>query len=149
MQKIMPWLLLAGLVTVPLEANGAQYDNADVRTGAFVGARFKISLGGRAAPRPIATLSFAPTLSRSLANGEVRTSIGEGVALSLGTRPTITLMGIRADEALGFRSSRQVDGDRTLGLSKGGWVAVGVGAAVIGAAIVGFSVHDEARDNTD
>jgi hypothetical protein len=58
-------------------------------------------------------------------------------------------MGIRADEALGFRSSRQVDGDRTLGLSKGGWVAVGVGAAVIGAAIVGFSVYDEARDNTD
>ena len=95
MQKLLPGLLLASLVTIPLEANAAQFESADVRTGTFVGARFKMRLGGRSPSRPTASLAIAPTLSRTLTNGEVRTSISESATLSLGARPTISLMGIR------------------------------------------------------
>ena len=58
-------------------------------------------------------------------------------------------MGIRADEALGFRSSRQMDSAQKLGLSTGGWVAVGVGVAAIAGGLCFVHLMNEAEENSD
>ena len=145
----MPWLVIAGLVTVPIEAKAAQFDGSDVRTGTFVGARFRIPLGGRSVARPCASLAVAPTLSRLSSNGEIHTSIGEGAALNLGAKPTLTLMGIRADEALGIGPSGQPDAKTKLGVSSGGWVAIGVGTVALVGGIAFLYVREVAEENSD
>ena len=145
----MPWLAMAGLVTVPIEANAAQYNGPDIRTGAFVGARFQMPLGRRSIAKPRAALAIAPTFSRSSSHGEIQTSIGEGAALNLGSRPTVTLMGVRADKALGINRSGRVNSENKLGVSSGGWVAIGVGALVLTGGLVFLQVRDAAEDNSD
>jgi hypothetical protein len=149
MHKKLFWLASAALLTVPVQATAAQYDDAGVRTGAFVGARFQVPLGGRAKAKPRAALAIAPTLSRISGNGEVRTSFGEGVAFRLDSHPTLTLAGMPADQALGLRTSGDPDAKHKQGISNGGWIAIGVGAVVVAAAIYGFALYDEARDNSD
>ena len=59
--------------------------------------------------------------------------IGEGIALNLtpGAKPTLTLAGVRADTALGLQRDRDLDSDNKVGISTGGWVAIGVGSAAL------------------
>ena len=142
-------LAIASLALLPIEANAAQYAGSEVRTGTFVGARFKMPLGGRSVFRPRAALAIAPTISSTSEDGDVRTSIGEGVALNLGTRPTLTLMGVRADQALGIGQSGRADAEGQLAVSSGGWVAIGVGALVLTGGLVFLHIRDVARDNSD
>jgi hypothetical protein len=147
MRNLMPGLTLISSLFLPIEANAAQSRNADSRTGAFVGARLQMPLGGRSAAMPRASLSIAPTFVRTSSSGEMRTSLGEGVALNLGSQPTLTLAGARADRALGFGTSQELDSKQKLGLSKGAWITVG--AVVVAAAVYGYVVYDTARDNSD
>src|SRR5262245_6655122 len=146
-------LCLAGfsLLAMPFEANAAQYENSDVHTGAFVGARFQIQLGGHAVSRPRALLTVAPTLSRTSSNGFSRMTIGEGVALNFGSspRPTLTLAGVRADTALGLRPNGNVESDKRLGVSSGGWVAIGLGVAALAGGIYFLHLVEEADDADD
>ena len=149
MRSYLLSFLVAGSMALPANAGAAPYDNSDVRPGAFVGGKIQLPLGGKSSRKARAALAIAPTSSRISDGSIVQTRIGEGIALNFGTRPNVTLAGVRADWVLGLVSAMGMDSDQKLGLSKSGWIAVGVGAVVLGAAIYGFSVYDEARDNTD
>jgi hypothetical protein len=144
-------LAIASLLSLPMEAQAAQYEFSDTRTGGFFGARFQVRLGGPSTSSPRAALTIAPTLSRTSIHGEIRSSIGEGIALNLGprARPTLTLAGIRADKALGLQRDRDIDSGKKLGISNGGWVAIGVGVVALAGGIYFLHVLDEAKDNSD
>jgi hypothetical protein len=139
-------LATAGLLLASVEATAAQYEVGDVRPATFAGARFQIAFGGRQASKPRVALAIAPTMTRISDGAGVRTSIGEGVALNFGRKTTLTLAGVRADQALGLTPSNDVEFNHKLGVSTGGWIAIGFGAvALVGAAIyVGRIVECEA-----
>ena len=135
MRKFVLSVTLASLAMAPVQAADWRQSQAmDAQPGAFVGARVHLALGGKVPARPRAALTVAPTMSRTASNGMVRTSIGEGLALNFGphSKPTLTLAGVRADTALGLQRQGQFDGDQKLGISKGGWIAIGVGVVVVG-----------------
>lgn len=113
----------------------------DVRPGAFLGARVKLPLGGRTAPKPRAELAFAPTQSRISNSGLVRTRIGEGLAFGLTphSKPTVTLAGMRADTALGLTGRGLAKNDQKIGISTGGWIAIGVGTVLV-VGVVGLAL---------
>jgi hypothetical protein len=133
MQKMLASLLAAGLLATPVQARDPQERTAAIQPGVFVGAKLRLSIGGREPARPVAALAIAPTLSRTSDSGMIRTSIGEGVALNFGPRskPTLTLAGVRADNALGLRRGADIKADQKLGVSTGGWIAIGVSAAAV------------------
>ena len=107
---------------------------AAVRSGAFVGARFVTSFGHQTSSR--GQISLAPTHSHIAGNGSIETRIGEGLALNFSakSKPSLTLAGARADMLLGLNPRGSADGDKKLGMSTGGWVAVRLVTAVV----VGF-----------
>jgi hypothetical protein len=63
----------------------------------------------------------------------IRTRIGEGLSLSVtpGSKPILTLAGLGADEALGFKTGNKVQAKNNLGISTGGWIAIGVGSVAL------------------
>ena len=148
MHKLILSLAAASLLTAPAEA-ASQYDNMDSSMGTFAGARFQVSLGGRTAARPRASLAIAPTLSRTSGGMVVKTTIGEGIALNFGRKPTLTLAGIPADQALGLKPSKDTDPSHKNNLSTGGWIAVGVGVVAVGAGIYYVHLMHVAEENSD
>src|SRR5688500_5013951 len=138
-------ILTAALLASPAQA--AEW--SDVRPGAFVGAR--LTINGRSGGRPTAALTIAPTRTPSRADGIASKRIGEGLALNLagGAKPTLTLAGIRADTLLGLHRNGEVDSDKKLGVSTGGWVAIGVGLAALAGGAYVVHVLNEADKNSD
>lgn len=150
MRQLLTGLVATSVLGAPVQAAGRGPD--DIRPGAFVGARLNLSLGGRGAAKPRAQLAFAPTQSRISGDGMVRTRIGEGLALNLtGQRkPMLTLGGVRADSALGLQRNGSVKIDQKTGISTGGWIAIGVGTAVVvglGAFYVWLKEADECHES--
>jgi hypothetical protein len=76
-------------------------------------------------------------------SGETRTRIGEGLELGLtGKRPvSLSFAGRPVNHLLS--SDRKIDDGHRLGISTGGYVAIGVGLAAL---IGGFLVFDHYRD---
>jgi hypothetical protein len=130
--KFVTSLVAGALLALPVQASATEYQATETRVGAFVGAQFKLSLGGNSAAKPRAALTLAPTATRLTNRGLVRTDIGEGIALNFaaGSRPSLTLAGLRADRALGLAGSSQADPKNKTGLSTGAWVGIGVVAAI-------------------
>ena len=126
MTKVGIAIIATCLIATPVRAA----DWNDVRPGAFVGAR--LTIGGKTG-RAQAALAIAPTQSRISQSGMSRTRIGEGIALSLAPRatPTLTLSGVRLDTAFDLRPDGDLDRGKKLGISKGGWVAIGVGTVAL------------------
>ena len=151
MSKLLASALVLGLVGTPVQAHGWQNQPAEVRTGAFVGARLQLSLGGNRAAKPRAALAIAPTQSRISSDGVVRTRIGEGFALNLSPRakPSLTLAGIPAGQVLGLQRQRQAEADNRLGISTGGWIAIGVGTAAVAGALIFYSIATDCDDHDD
>lgn len=147
MRNLILSLACASLMSVPVEGANRQYDNVEVRPGTFIGARFQMSLGGRSAAKPRATLAIAPTMTRISDGAGVRTSIGEGVALNFGRKPTLTLAGVRADQALGLTPSRDADARHKLGVSTGGWIAIGVGVVAVAGGLYFLHLMDVAEEH--
>ena len=139
----------AAVIAAPLQATA--FDQSAVQPGAFAGARFQLALGGKTGAQPRASLTIAPTQSRISNNGMIRTRIGDGIALNLTGRekPTITLAGVRADEALGLTAQRMRDPDNKSGLSTAGWVAIGVGTVLVAGAVAFALWVDAIEDNED
>ena len=149
MRRILSAIVTGALIAAPLTSAGSQ-SMAIARPGAFVGARFQLPMGGEKSRAPRATLAIAPTQSRISSDGMIRTRIGEGLALNFGTKsgPTITLAGVRADKAFASQSARQLDATKKLGVSTGGWVAIGVGVAVLtGGVYFAYLVHEVAKSH--
>ena len=77
--------------------------------------------------------------------------IGEGIAFNLspGSRPSFTLAGVRADRMLGLHPKGSVESGHKLGVSKGGWVAIGAGVVVLAGGIFVLHRINEADKNSD
>ena len=145
MKNAVMAVIAAALITTPVQAA----DWSDVRPGTFVGAR--LTIGGRTGKRPLAALTIAPTQTRMSSEGMTNMRIGEGIALNLtpGAKPTLTLAGVRADAVLGLQRNGDLDSDRKLGVSTGGWVAIGIGAAVLVGAAVFYNAATSCEDHDD
>jgi len=145
MKKAAMVMIAAGLFSTPLQAA----DWSVAQPGTFIGAR--LTIGGRTGGRPSAALTIAPTQHRISNSGMASMRIGEGIALNLTPRahPTVTLAGVRADRALGLSKSRDVDSNRKLGVSTGGWVAIGVGVAAVAGGAYFLHLVKEADENSD
>ncbi len=148
MRKALTAIILASLLAAPAEAASWQDQAIDSRPGAFLGARLKLPLGHQAEAKPRAELAFAPTQSRISSGGLVRTRIGEGLAFGITpkAKPTLTLAGMRADTALGLTRRSRSNAEQKLGVSTGGWVAIGVGAAVVIAGVAYLAWAEHVRD---
>jgi hypothetical protein len=127
MKKTVLVIIGTGLFTTPVQAA----DWNDVRPGTFIGAR--LTIGGKAGSRPLAALTLAPTQNRISVDGRSSMRIGDGIAFNLspGTKPTLTLAGVRADKALGLKQSSDGDTGNKLGLSDGGTIALVLGGAAV------------------
>jgi len=145
MRKALIGLILAGFIAAPVQAVGWDNQAADVRPGAFVGARVQLPLGGKLRALPRAALAIAPTHSRISHDGMVRTRIGEGFALNFGgaPKPSLTIAGVRADAALQHQTGHHN------GISTGGWIAIGVGTVVVAGAIGLALFVDAVNDNSE
>lgn len=110
---------------------GDERGTVAARQGAFAGARFRVALDGTRARKAQAGLTLAPVLQGRQADGSQRTRFGEGLELRLvgdSAKPEL---------AFGGRSLAQLKEGRTgpdgrkLGVSTLGWVAIGVGTALL------------------
>ncbi|HET6943276.1 MAG TPA: hypothetical protein VFH89_14040 [Sphingomicrobium sp.] len=151
MRKSAIAILASALVSAPAAAAPFDDGTAGVRPGSFAGAVVRIPLDGSRTAKPRASLTFAPTQTRIFDNGVTSTRIGEGFALNLapGSKPTLSLAGVRLDRALSFGGGSKADGDGNLELSGGAAVAIGIGAAVLVGAGVFYAVATHCGDHED
>jgi|tagenome__1003787_1003787.scaffolds.fasta_scaffold20903583_3 hypothetical protein len=133
-------LVAAVSLALPAQAHEWADQTTGRHTGAFVGAQFKMAFHGRKVEAPRASLGIAPAFSRVSTHG-VHTNIGDGLALSItrGAKPNLTLGGVRADTALGLTRDGHAAANGKLGVSTGGWIAIGVGTVLVAGA-VGFAL---------
>jgi hypothetical protein len=146
----MKGYVLAGLVAAhslvaaqPAAAAGSE-EMTTAQSGTFAGARIRLSLAGRQHDRKFrAGLTIAPMLRNHGISGETRTRFGEGLELGFaGERPLTLSLGGRPVGRL-LRGGRKSEDEQRLGISTGGYVAIGVGvAALVGA----FVLYDHYRD---
>lgn len=144
-------LLAASLLATPAQAMTSEFRTAEVRPGAFVGARVKLPLDKRTKRKPRAELAIAPAQSRISSRGFVSTDVGEGFGLGLspGFRPTLTFAGERADRMLRMQSGGDVGSNKKLGVSDAGWVAIGVGVLAVAAGAYVVHLAVEADKHSD
>ncbi len=103
------------------------------RVGMFGGAQIRLPIGGDArAPRPSFALGIAPVARSQRLDGSSRLRIGEGFQLRLRPQEQVELRlaGTRLDR-LGIAPNGNAPGGRRAGVSTLGWIAIGVGAAVV------------------
>jgi len=146
-KKLMIAALVATqLLSAPQPAAAADLVERDsTQMGAFAGARLRVPLGGAREERHIrAGLTLAPTIRAQYADGASRLRFGEGLELGVtGRQPLRLSLAGTPINRLG-QGGRGPDGQR-LGVSTIGWIAIGVGAAVvivIGAAAICAADHD-------
>jgi hypothetical protein len=113
-------------------------------TGAFAGARLRLSLDSRASEPVRAGFTIAPMTRATRASGESRTRIGEGVELGFTGRGTALSIG--GLPIAGSPARRP--GERS-SLSPIAYVAIGVGVAAIGYAVWFFHEMGDCDDHDD
>ncbi len=130
--------VLAGLVAAQMivaaqpAAAASLGQGTSVQTGTFAGARIRLSLGGKQQDQRFrAGLTVAPTLRSQATLGETRMRIGEGPELGFaGGRPlTLSLAGQPVSRLL--PGGNKSEDDQRLGISTGGYVAIGVGVILV------------------
>ncbi len=144
-------LVATSLLMVAQPAAAANLEGAtSVQSGTFAGARVRISLGGKMQDRKVrAGLALAPTLRSQARSGEFRTRIGDGLELGFnGQRPLALSLAGRPVSRLLPGGDRSED-ERRLGISTGGYVAIGVGVAALVGAFVLYETYKEADENSD
>ncbi len=147
MLKALVPLIAICLIAAPAQARDPA---VDLGPGAFVGAQFKLPLGGTTPGQPRAGFAIAPTRSNVANDGMVRTQLGDGFMLNLvGPKPTLRLAGTRADTALGLNRQGSVSGEQKLGLSTGTAIAIGVGTLLLVGGIALAVRADEINDSDE
>jgi hypothetical protein len=141
---VLAGLVVAHSLVAAPPAAAAGFEETTAQSGIFTGARIRLSLGGRQHDRKFrAGLTIAPALRRQAISGGTRTHIGEGLELGLaGERPLTLSLGGRPVGRL-LPHGRKSEDEQRLGISTGGYMAIGIGvAALVGA----FLVFDHYRD---
>ena len=148
MREMIILAAAAALVSVPAQAADLQNSAGEFRTGAFVGARLRLPLDAAGGAKPQALLTLALTQSYRSGAGRTVTRLGEGVALDFaGRKPMLTIAGVPASSALGLRQQGSVEAKRKLGISTGGWIAIGVVAVAAVVAVSKFTCVGEDKDH--
>ncbi|HYJ30356.1 MAG TPA: hypothetical protein VEW25_08455, partial [Allosphingosinicella sp.] len=135
-------VVAAQIMAAATPARAAEIVSADIprthRTGTFIGARLRLPLDGtRRAPR--ATLTAAPALRSTRADGDSRLRIGEGLELGLDGRELRFDLAGRPVSSL--VQGRDAPGGPRQNISTVAWVAIGVGVLVVAA----FAVLESCR----
>jgi hypothetical protein len=150
----MKKLTIAALLAVQLPGAAQPAAAADFaaqeqrQIGAFLGARLRVPFGGGRDNRQVrAGLTLAPTTHMRGMDGAVRMRLGEGLELGIGpNRPLeLSLAGTRIDR-LGLAPGGTAPGGRRAGVSTLGWIAIGVGAAIVVTAAAGYLWLEDALD---
>ena len=144
--------LIAALVAAPLlvgaqPAAAAGFEEmASVESGAFAGARIRLSLGGKHQDRKLrAGLTVAPTLRSQSMAGHARTRFGEGLELGFtGERPLALSLAGRPVSGLLPGGGKSED-ERRLGVSTTGYIAIGAGVVLLVGALI---LYQDARDGS-
>lgn len=134
MRKMLIAALSAQLCLSPAFAADllAERETAAHQTGAFVGARVRMALGGGEERGQLrAGLVMAPTLRSLSSDGRVTTRFGEGLELGARQDRPLTLS-LAGQPLAGPESQRPRAGVSTLG-----WIAIGT-AIVVAAGVIWF-----------
>jgi hypothetical protein len=135
MKKLTLAALLAGqILAVAQPAIAADFTSAqEQRAGAFAGLRLRMPLDGARHRQIRAGFALAPTLGTRGINGESRLRFGEGLELGITGRQPVRLLVAGQDvRRLGAAQRAEgQEGERRGGPSTLGWIAIGVGAAVV------------------
>jgi hypothetical protein len=150
MKKLMIAALVAGQVltsatpALAADLTGSQ----EVQGGAFGGLRLRVPLGGRPGEHRVrAGFALAPTVSSRARDGAVRTRIAEGLEFGYRSGHPLSFSIAGRDlqpRRLGAAQDND-DNHRHRGPSTLGWIAIGLGAAVVivvGAAALCASDHN-------
>jgi len=133
-RKVAAALAMLGMAVQPLAAAELAGEQQS-RLGAFGGLRVQVPFGARGpAAAPRAGLAFGPMRQSRASDGAMRTRFGDGLELGFGggeRAPRLTLAGTRVDLLAMAQNGRAPDGGPRAGVSTLGWVAIGVGAAVV------------------
>jgi hypothetical protein len=153
LKKLMMAALVTGQVLAAAQpAAAADFAAQEQRQmGGFAGARLRIPLGGERANRKMrAGLTLAPMMNIRDSSGDSRTRLGEGLELGVGqNRPLeLSLAGTRIDR-LGMAPRGTAPGGRRAGVSTLGWIAIGVGTAIVVTAAAGYLWLEDALDCDD
>jgi len=120
------------------------------RLGAFGGVRMQVPFGARDAEAASRVgLAFGPMRQTRGSDGAMRTRFGDGLELGFGggeRARRLTLAGTRIDRLGMAQSGRAPEGGPRAGVSTLGWVAIGVGAAVVVGLGAGYLWLDDALD---
>jgi len=132
--RFMGALAILGMVAQPTAAAELAGEQR-TRMGAFGGFRIQLPLGARGARDvPRAGLAFGPVQQSRSSDGASRTRLGEGLMIGFGggeRGARVTLAGTRLDRLGLVQNGRAPEGGQRAGISTLGWVAIGVGAAVV------------------
>lgn len=109
--------------------------------GSFVGARVRVPIGATR-EKPHAGLAFTAT-QRAGETGTLRFSKGLELGFSGGDKVRLSLAGRPVSQ---LRQGAGAPTGRKLGVSPIGWVAIGVGVAVIGTAVWFYAEMSEPHD---
>ena len=105
------------------------------RLGAFGGVLMQVPFGARGAEAaPRVGLAFGPMRQSQSIGGATRTRFGDGLELGFGggeRGARLTLAGTRIDRLGLAPNGHAPEGGHRAGVSTLGWVAIGVGAAVV------------------
>jgi hypothetical protein len=149
MKRSIVAALIAGQVLAAAQpAMAADFTSAqEQRAGAFAGLRLRMPLDGARHRQIRAGFALAPTLGTRGINGDSRLRIGEGLELGITGRQPVRLLFAGQDvRRLGAAQGAEgQEGERRGGPSTLGWIAIGVGAAVVivvGAAALCISDSD-------
>jgi len=136
MKKPTIAVLLAGQVLAAAQpAMATDFTSAqEQRAGAFAGFRLRMPFDGPQRRQVRAGFALAPTLGTRGMNGESRLRIGEGLELGITGRQPVRLL-IAGQDVRRLGAAQRTDGQegerRGGGPSTLGWIAIGVGTAVV------------------
>jgi len=135
MRSLMLPLLVAGqLAAAAQPALAAELEpDEQTRVGMFGGVQLRLPIGGDArTQRPSFALGVAPMTRSQRLDGSSRMRIGEGLQLRLRPQEPVEMRfaGTRLDR-IGIAPHGQAPDGPRAGVSTLGWIAIGVGAALV------------------
>ena len=146
MHKLIAGLAAAALLAAPAAAADLFDDrvNATQQGAAFAGARLRVPLGGERAEQKLRLgLVATPTLRTEGAGAPTNLRFGEGFELGIKGKQPLTLS--LAGRPLTGPEAERLSGDRA-GISKVGWVAIGVGVAALAVLVWYVDAGNKATD---